>query len=184
MAILTIRIIGDPVLGTPAEPVTEFGPALAKLIRDMEETMLDVDGAGLAAPQVGISQRIFTYNIDGVVGHVVNPVLETGKDLQEGAEGCLSVPGLGYPTPRSNWARVTGQDLTGAPVTVEGEGLLARALQHETDHLDGMLYLKRLEPDERRDAMRRLRDKNFNDVAARTAAERAGSVGSSFGLLS
>lgn len=183
MAILTIRIIGDPVLGTPSEPVTDFGPALAKLVRDMEETMLDVDGAGLAAPQVGINLRLFTYNINGEIGHVVNPVLEVGEEPQEGAEGCLSVPGLGYPTPRSNWARVTGQDCTGAPVVVEGEGLLARALQHETDHLDGMLYLKRLAAPERREAMRRLRDKTFNDVAARTSAERAGSVGSSFGMF-
>jgi peptide deformylase len=181
MAILGIRIIGDPVLGTPSETVTDFGPELERLISNMEETMLDVDGAGLAAPQVGVGLRLFTYNIEGRIGHVVNPVLEVGEEYQEGSEGCLSVPGLGFPTPRRNWARVTGQDKTGAPIVVEGEGLMARALQHETDHLEGMLYINRLAKEERREAMRRIRDLQYNNVAARTVSERAQTVGSSFG---
>lgn len=180
MAILGIRLIGDPVLGTPCEPVREFGPALERLIYDMEQTMLAVDGAGLAAPQVGVGLRVFTYSVEGRSGHVVNPVLEVSEDPQEGSEGCLSVPGLGFVTPRRRWARVTGQDLAGREISVEGEGLLARALQHETDHLDGRLYISRLAPTERREAMRRIRDLDYNSVAARTESERAGVVGSSF----
>ena len=102
MAILNIRIIGDPVLRTVADPVTEFGPELAKLVADMTETMEDVEGAGLAAPQVGVSLRVFTYRIDGVDGHVVNPVLENSDDFQaDQVEGCLSIPGLGFPVRRS-----------------------------------------------------------------------------------
>lgn len=182
MAILTIRIIGDPVLRTPSAPVTTFDSDLARLVADMEETMLDVDGAGLAAPQVGIGLRVFTYSVEGAAGHVVNPVLEVGNEDQDGSEGCLSVPGLGYATPRRNWARVTGQDVTGAPVTVEGEGLLARALQHETDHLDGVLYINRLTGEDRKSAMRSIRDQRYQQVTASTASERAQSVGSSFGV--
>ncbi|MBT1002057.1 peptide deformylase [Paenarthrobacter sp. DKR-5] len=181
MAILGIRIIGDPVLRTRSEPVTEFGPELAKLVADMEETMLDVDGAGLAAPQVGVNLRVFTFYVDGKVGHVVNPVLETGDEPQEGSEGCLSVPGLGFPTPRSKWARVSGQDKDGNPVVIEGEGLLARALQHETDHLDGTLYINRLVGDERAAAMKAIRNAKYGQVAERTTSERARTVGSSFG---
>lgn len=181
MAILSIRLIGDPVLRTVSETVTEFGPELAKLIADMEETMLDVDGAGLAAPQVGVNLRIFTYHVNGELGHIVNPVLETGDEQQEGSEGCLSVPGLGFPTPRSNRARVTGQDKTGAPLVIEGEGLLARALQHETDHLNGMLYINRLVGAEKAAAMRAIRAADYGRVAERTSSERARTVGSSFG---
>lgn len=182
MAILSIRIIGDPVLRTPSAPVSVFGPELAKLVTDMEETMLDVEGAGLAAPQVGVNLRLFTYNVEGNRGHIINPVLELGSGDQDGAEGCLSVPGLGYPTPRRDWARVTGLDVTGAPVIIEGEGLLARALQHETDHLDGLLYINRLTGERRKAAMRNIRDRRYNEVAATTTSQRAHSVGSSFGL--
>ena len=100
MAILSIRIIGDPVLRTVADPVTEFGPELAKLVADMTETMEDVEGAGLAAPQVGVSQRVFTYRVGGVEGHIINPVLENSEDFQpDEVEGCLSIPGLGFPRP-------------------------------------------------------------------------------------
>ncbi|WP_309079947.1 peptide deformylase [Zhihengliuella sp.] len=182
MAVLPIRIVGDPVLRTPSEPVTEFGPELARLVRDMEETMLDVEGAGLAAPQVGVSLRLFTYAVDGRRGHVVNPVLEVGDALQtDGSEGCLSVPGLGYRTVRAEWARVRGVDVDGVPVEVEGTGLLARCLQHETDHLDGKLYIDGLEGPERKDALRRIRAGQFNQVAESTQASRARSVGSVFG---
>lgn len=184
MAILTIRIIGDPVLRTRAEEVTDFGPELAKLVADMEETMDDVDGAGLAAPQVGVSLRVFTYRIDGVSGHVVNPVLELSEDFQEDqVEGCLSIPGLGYPVPRRRWTRVTGMDKDGNPVTVEGEGMLARAFQHETDHLDGVLFIDRLKGEERKAALRAIRMADYDAVAERTVSQRAQSVGSSFGTF-
>ena len=184
MAILTIRIIGDPVLRTRAEEVTEFGPELAKLVADMEETMEDVEGAGLAAPQVGVSLRVFTYRIDGVAGHIVNPVLELSEDRQEDqVEGCLSIPGIGFPVPRYRWTRVTGQDKDGNPVTIEGEGMLARCFQHETDHLDGVLYIDRLEGENRKAALRAIRTADYDSIAERTISERAQSVGSSFGTF-
>lgn len=182
MAILNIRIIGDPVLRTRAEEVTDFGPELAKLVADMEETMEDVDGAGLAAPQVGVSLRVFTYRIDGQAGHIVNPVLELSEDRQEDqVEGCLSIPGLGYPVPRYRWTRVRGVDKNGQPISIEGEGMLARCFQHETDHLDGVLYIDRLEGENRKQALRAIRQADYEAVAGRTTAERAQSVGSSFG---
>lgn len=182
MAILNIRIIGDPVLRTVADPVTEFGPELAKLVADMIETMKDVDGAGLAAPQVGVSQRVFTYRIDGVEGHIINPVLENSDDFQpDQVEGCLSIPGLGFPVRRFRSTRVTGVDVNGNPVTVEGEGMLARCFQHETDHLDGILFTDRLEGEDRKAALRSIRNANYSAVAERTTSERAKSVGSSFG---
>ena len=146
MSVLPIRTIGDPVLRTRAEEVTAFDDALRRLVADMHETMLDVGGVGLAAPQVGVSVRLFTWAVEGGQGHVVNPVLELGEEPQDGGEGCLSVPGLGFDTPRRNWARVTGLDQHGAPVTVEGTGLLARCLQHETDHLDGEVFINYLSP--------------------------------------
>lgn len=184
MAILTIRIIGDPVLRTRAEEVTEFGPELAKLVADMEETMEDVEGAGLAAPQVGVSLRVFTYRIDGQAGHIVNPVLELSEDLQEDeVEGCLSIPGIGYPVPRYRWTRVTGQDKNGNSVSIEGEGMLARCFQHETDHLDGVLYIDRLEGENRKAALRAIRMADYDSIAERTAAQRAQTVGSSFGTF-
>ena len=182
MAILNIRIIGDPVLRTVADPVTEFGPELAKLVADMTETMEDVDGAGLAAPQVGISQRVFTYRIGGVEGHIINPVLENSGDYQEDqVEGCLSIPGLGFPVRRFRSTRVTGVDMHGNPVSVEGEGMLARCFQHENDHLNGILYTDRLEGEDRKAALRSIRNANYGSVTERTAAKRAKTVGSSFG---
>ena len=182
MAILTIRTLGDPVLRTRAEDVTDFGPELAKLVADMEETMEDVDGAGLAAPQVGVSLRVFTYRIGGQAGHVVNPVLELSEDRQEDQlEGCLSIPGLGYPVPRYRWTRVTGLDKNGNPISLEGEGMLARCFQHETDHLNGVLYIDRLEGEHRKAALRAIRQREYDTVAARTVSERAQNVGSSFG---
>jgi peptide deformylase len=182
MTVLGIRIIGDPVLRTKAEPVTEFGPELEKLVADMDETMEDVEGAGLAAPQVGVSLRVFTYQIDGRRGHVVNPVLENSDDFQEDqVEGCLSIPGLGYPVRRRRWSRVTGVDMKGNPVIVEGEGMLARCFQHETDHLDGVLYIDHLSGEERKSALRAIRNATYNTVARDTTAKRSASVGSGFG---
>lgn len=182
MAILPIRVVGDPVLRTPAAEVSVFGAELIRLIADMEETMADVRGVGLAAPQVGVCLRIFTYDIDGHRGHVINPVLTTGDDVQpDQPEGCLSVPGLGYPVPRYNWSAVTGVDVHGSPVSVEGSGMLARCFQHESDHLDGSLYLDRLTGADRKHAFRTLRNSEFDAMVLQTRTKRAESVQSSFG---
>ena len=182
MAILNIRIIGDPVLRTVADPVTEFGPELAKLVADMTETMEDVEGAGLAAPQVGVSQRVFTYRIGGVEGHVINPVLENSEDYQDDhVEGCLSIPGLGFPVRRFRATRLTGVDIHGNPVSIDAEGMLARCFQHENDHLDGILYTDRLEGEDRKAALRSIRNSNYGSIAGKTTAKRAKTVGSSFG---
>ena len=181
MTVLSIRIIGDPVLRTKAEPVRDFGPELAKLVADMDETMESVEGAGLAAPQVGVSLRVFTYLIDGQRGHVINPVLENSDDFQEDrVEGCLSIPGLGYPVQRRRWSRVTGVDVNGNPVSLEGEGMLARCFQHETDHLDGVLYIDHLSGDDRKSALRSIRDSSYNSVAKETEVKRSSNVGSGF----
>ena len=181
MTVLRIRIIGDPGLRTKAEPVRDFGPELAKLVADMDETMESVEGAGLAAPQVGVSLRVFTYLIDGHRGHVINPVLENSDDFQEDrVEGCLSIPGLGYPVQRRRWSRVTGVDVNGNPVSLEGEGMLARCFQHETDHLDGVLYIDHLSGDDRKSALRSIRDSSYNSVAKETEVKRSSSVGSGF----
>ncbi|MGO4385502.1 peptide deformylase [Specibacter sp. RAF43] len=182
MAILSIRIIGDPVLRTVAEEVTDFGPELAKLIVDMMETMVDVGGAGLAAPQVGVNKRIFTYAVDGREGHVINPVIVASDDFApDQPEGCLSVPGLGYPVRRHRWVRLTGVDRNGEAVDLEATGQLAKCFQHETDHLDGKLYVDRLDGEDRKNALRAIRTANYHNVTAQTLSKRARTVGSAFG---
>lgn len=182
MTVLGIRIVGDPILRTRADEVTEFGPVLRKLVADMDETMENVEGAGLAAPQVGVSLRVFTYQIDGQRGHIINPVLERSDDDQEDiSEGCLSIPGLGYPVTRRRWTRATGVDVENNPVVIEGEGFLARCLQHETDHLDGVLYIDRLKGELKKEAFRKLRNASYNSVAATTVNQRASALGSAFG---
>ncbi|BBZ25515.1 peptide deformylase [Mycolicibacter hiberniae] len=162
MAVLPIRIVGDPVLHTPTSPVpvADDGslPAdLGDLITTMFETMDAANGVGLAANQIGVGLRLFVYDCADDRrsttrrrGVVINPVLETSErpetmpDPDEDDEGCLSVPGESFPTGRAEWARVTGLDGDGNPVTLEGTGLFARMLQHETGHLDGLLYLDML----------------------------------------
>lgn len=182
MAVLGIRIIGDPVLRTRAQEVTEFGPEIQKLVDDMDETMENVEGAGLAAPQVGVSLRVFTYQIDGVRGHIINPVVQLSDDYQPDLpEGCLSIPGISAPVPRRRHATATGFDKHGNPVTLEGDGLLARCIQHETDHLDGILFLERLSDADRKAAWRKLRAVDYSNTAASTVQQRSGSLGSSFG---
>lgn len=179
MSILRIRTLGDPVLRTPATEVTEFDGALRTLVRDMLETMYAVGGVGLAAPQVGVGLRVFTWGADGDEGHVVNPHLETGDEPQEGSEGCLSVPGLGFETPRKNTAVLTGMDMSGRPVRREATGLLARCFQHETDHLHGTLYVDRLQGEARREALRALRSAAYRDAVARAGRERDAQRGAS-----
>jgi peptide deformylase len=155
MAVRPIRIVGDPVLHQPTRPVEKFDDELRTLVEDLFDTMAAANGVGLAANQVGVDLRVFVYDCPDDNGTrrrglVVNPALETSErpesmpDPDDDVEGCLSVPGESFPTGRADWAKVTGQDLDGAPIEIEGTGYFARCLQHETDHLDGLLYLSRL----------------------------------------
>ena len=159
MAVAPIRIVGDPVLHTPTTPVAigadnTLPAELADVIATMYDTMEAANGVGLAANQIGLGLRLFVYDCaddrQGATrrrGVVINPILETSEipetmpDPDRDAEGCLSVPGESFPTGRASWARVTGLDADGNPITLEGTGLFARMLQHETGHLDGLLYL-------------------------------------------
>jgi peptide deformylase len=157
MTVRPIRIYGDPVLRTPAEPVTAFDDELRALIADLEDTVREPGRAGVAAPQIGVGLRAFSYHVGGRVGHMINPVLSDFDGEQDDEEGCLSLPGMGFATPRALAVTATGFDQHGAPLTIAATGFLARALQHETDHLDGRLYIDTLTGDTRRQALRELR---------------------------
>ncbi len=159
MAVRTIRLFGDPVLRAVSAPIDTVDDGVRSLVQDLLDTVELPGRAGVAAPQIGVGLRAFSYNIDGEIGYVLNPVLAEvrGEPVPVG-EGCLSVPGLWHEALRHPWARVEGVDLDGNEVVLEGEGLMAQALQHETDHLDGMLYLSRLAPDDRKRAMREVRE--------------------------
>lgn len=167
MAIQPIRLFGDPVLRTPAEPVTTFDKELRVLVRDLVETMQDAPGAGLAAPQIGVGLRVFSYDVDGIVGHLINPTLDLSDDEQDGDEGCLSFPGLAFPCKRSMHAVAKGFNEYGDPIVVEGSELLARCVQHETDHLDGILFIDRLDAAQRKLAMRAIRESDWNGESVR-----------------
>jgi peptide deformylase len=156
-----IRLFGDPVLRTPAEPVRDFDKELRTLVKDLTETMIDAPGVGLAAPQIGVGLRVFTYYVDDDLGHLINPVLALGEEEVDDEEGCLSFPGLSFPTKRAWSVRATGQDMHGEPVTVEGTELLARCVQHETDHLDGVLFIDRLDRAQRKLAMKAIRESDW-----------------------
>ena len=158
-----VRLFGDPVLRTPAEAVTDFDLELRNLVRDLTETMLDAPGVGLAAPQIGVSLRVFTYHVDDdEPGHLINPVLVLEGEEVEDDEGCLSIPGLQFPTPRAPRVVATGFNMYGDPVTIEGTELLARCVQHETDHLDGVLFIDRLDKKQRKLAMKAIREADWN----------------------
>lgn len=159
MAQRPIRLFGDPVLRTPCDAVDMFDEALIGLVADLEETVRAPGRVGLAANQIGVSRRVFSYHVDGQVGHLVNPVIEAVEGEQEDDEGCLSIPGLWYPLRRAQYARVSGADRLGQPVVIEGEGLLARCIQHEVDHLNGRLFVDRLSGAVRKQAMRDLRER-------------------------
>jgi peptide deformylase len=156
-----IRLFGDPVLRTAAVEVVDFDRELRRLIEDLTDTMLGAPGAGLAAPQIGVGLRAFTWHVDGEVGHLVNPVLDLSEETQDGAEGCLSIPGLSIDCRRALRVVAKGFDMYGEPVTIEGSELLARAIQHETDHLDGVLFLDRLSPENRKLAMKEIRESEW-----------------------
>jgi peptide deformylase len=158
VSIKDIRLFGDPVLRTAAAPVETFDRELRRLVKDLTDTMLDASGAGLAAPQLGVSLRVFTWCVDNEVGHLINPSLDLSDDSQEGEEGCLSIPGVYLDTPRAYGVVAKGFNMHGEPVTIEGTQLLARAIQHETDHLDGILFIDRLDPELRREAMKMIRE--------------------------
>ena len=158
MAVQLVRLFGDPVLRTPAEPVADFDRELRRLVEDLTDTMLDAPGAGLAAPQLGVSLRVFTYHVDGELGHLVNPELSLSEEQQDGPEGCLSLPGLEFDCRRALRVVARGRDQWGEPVTLEGSDLLARAVQHETDHLDGILFVDRLDRETRKAALRAIRE--------------------------
>jgi peptide deformylase len=152
-----LRLLGDPVLRTACDPVTRFDEATGRLVDDLMETVLLPGRAGLAAPQIGISLAVFSYNVDGQHGYVINPVVTETTGEYNGPEGCLSIPGLTADTPRAMHTVVTGVDRHGDPVTVAGAGELSRALQHETDHLRGILFIDRLTGQRRKDALARIR---------------------------
>jgi peptide deformylase len=154
-----IRLFGDPVLRTPCDPAGPFDAALAGLVADLEETVSLPGRAGLAANQIGVSLRVFAYNLEGQIRHVVNPVIEAVEGEQEDEEGCLSIPGLWYPLVRAQYVLVRGVDRLGRPIVIEGEGLLARCVQHEVDHLDGRLFVDRLTGSARNQAMHDLRER-------------------------
>lgn len=164
MTVQPIRLLGDPVLRTPTEPVVDFDKELRRLVVDLTETMREQNGTGLAAPQLGVGLRVFTFDVDDVVGHLVNPVLDfPDEEEQDGPEGCLSIPGLYFDTKRRMNVVAKGFTEYGDPVQLVGTGLMARCVQHETDHLDGVLFLDRLDPARRRAAMREIRRAEWYD---------------------
>ncbi len=168
MAIRPIRLFGDPLLRTKAAPVTDFDAELRALVADLTDTMLDAPGSGLAAPQIGVGLRVFTYNVEDEVGHLINPELELSDETQLGPEGCLSIPELTFDCVRALRTVARGFNMYGEPITVEGSDLLARALQHETDHLDGVMFVDRLDRETRRLAMRAIREAEWSGAPAPT----------------
>jgi peptide deformylase len=163
MTVRQIRLFGDPVLRSTSDPVT-VAPGdqrVAALVEDLVDTVTPPGRAGVAAPQIGVGLRAFSVNVDDVVSYVINPVLEVSGEPELVDEGCLSVPGFFFPRLRYPYAKVTGVDVDGEPVVLEGDGLMAQALQHETDHLDGKLYIEGLDPETKREAMRAVRQADW-----------------------
>ena len=166
MSIQEIRFFGDPVLTTPASPVVDFDKELRVLVKDLTDTMLDAPGAGLAAPQIGVPLRVFVWDVDEALGHLINPVLDLSEEMQDGEEGCLSFPELRYETPRAMRAVAKGFNMYGEPVVIEGTEFLARALQHETDHLNGILFIDKLSAENRKLAMKEIRESEWFNLAS------------------
>ena len=169
MAVLEIRLFGDPVLTQRSGPVTRFDAELARFGDDLLETLRAANGAGLAAPQVGVLKRMFAYDIppdpdtgEHPFGVLVNPVITRWEGEQEGEEGCLSFPGLYYACKRAMAVTVAAQDVRGQAVQLDGEGLLARCIQHEIDHLDGVLFIDRLSRGDRKRALKEWRERELD----------------------
>ena len=159
MAVREIRLFGDPVLRTSCDEITVIDDRVRDLVQDLLDTTALPGRAGVAAPQIGVNLRAFSYHIDGKLGYILNPrMIETRGELLQLDEGCLSVPELWQKTPRYEFAMVAGTDLDGNEVVLEGTGLMAQMLQHECDHLDGVVYLNRLTGEERKAAMKKLRE--------------------------
>jgi peptide deformylase len=157
-----IRLFGDPVLKTASDPIDAINDGIRGLVDDLIDSVLPAGRAGVAAPQIGVNLRAFSYNVDDEVGYILNPeIVELSGEPELVDEGCLSVPGLWFPTLRYPFARVKGTDLDGNDVELSGTGVLAQALQHETDHLDGLLYLDRLGKESRREAMKQVRESDW-----------------------
>lgn len=157
-----IRIFGDPVLKTVSDPIVTIDDRVRGLVDDLIDSVRLPGRAGVAAAQIGVNLRAFSYNIDGEIGYILNPeIVELSGEPELVDEGCLSVPGLWYPTKRFPFARVTGIDLDGTPMELSGTGTMAQALQHETDHLNGLLYLDRLDKENRRAAMKQVRESTW-----------------------
>jgi peptide deformylase len=168
MPVQPIRLFGDPILRRPAQEVVDFDKELRRLVEDLTDTMLDAPGAGLAAPQIGVGLRVFTWNVEGEVGHLVNPTLELSQEQQDGLEGCLSIPDLTFECLRALSVVANGFDMHGEPVTIHGTDYLARAIQHETDHLDGVLFVDRLDEATRKLAMKEIREAEWFGAAPPT----------------
>lgn len=160
MAYRDIRVIGDPVLRTVCDEIKKITPQVESLVEDLLETVDDEGRAGLAANQIGVSLRAFSWNIDGQIGYILNPkIIDLSDDeYQDDEEGCLSIPGHFFPTKRAWYAKAIGTDIEGNDVVVEGEEIMARCIQHEVDHLDGHLYIDRLDRAARKKALRAIRD--------------------------
>jgi len=158
MAVQPIRLFGDPILRTPAAPVETYDKELRMLVRDLTETMQHAPGSGLAAPQIGVSLRVFTYWVDDELGHLCNPELTLEGETEIEFEGCLSIPELHFETPRAQRVVAHGMNMHGEPVILEGTDWLARCVQHETDHLDGILFVDRLDVEARKEAMKAIRE--------------------------
>ncbi|WP_431277494.1 peptide deformylase [Leifsonia poae] len=157
-----IRLFGDPVLKTVSDPIMEVDEGIRGLVEDLIDSVIPPGRAGVAAPQIGVNLRAFSYNVDGDIGYIINPVLvEVSGEPELVDEGCLSVPGLWFKTARYPFARAVGTDLDGNEIEISGTGVLAQALQHETDHLDGKLYLDRLDKESRREAMKQVRESDW-----------------------
>jgi peptide deformylase len=169
-----IRLFGDPILRTPAVPVTDFDKELRRLVSDLTDTMLEAPGAGLAAPQIGVGLRVFTWNVEGELGHLVNPTLHLSEEIQDGPEGCLSLPDLTFDCRRALSVVARGFDMHGEPLTIEGSETLARAIQHETDHLDGVLFIDRVSKLKRDLYVRRRKKQLRREQEEREAAGHTG----------
>lgn len=157
-----IRVFGDPVLRTVSVPIDTGDPSLPGLVEDLLDTVKLPGRAGVAAPQIGVGQRAFSYNIDGQIGYILNPdLVEVSGEPSLIDEGCLSVPGFYFQRLRFPWARVIGIDLTGNVIDLAGDGLLAQALQHEVDHLEGKLFIEGLDKERKREAMRLIRESDW-----------------------
>ncbi len=166
VSLRAIRLFGDPILRSAALEVVDFDKQLRTLVQDLTETMLEAPGAGLAAPQIGVGLRVFTYHVDGVLGHLVNPRLSLSAETQVGEEGCLSIPGLAFDCSRAASVVANGFTMYGEPVVIEGGETLARCIQHETDHLDGVLFVDRLDPEMRKAALKAIREAEWSGLSA------------------